>query len=445
MPEPLLRIISESLVAIGIVVFAVAFWKWRRNRLLREKEELAARVAERTQELFDQKARAEDANRLKSQFLANISHEIRTPISGVLGTLELTLMTELTREQREYLELSRSSAESLLALLDDLLDFSKVETEKIEIDHVEFSLQHCLQGATNTMTARAEEKRIQIRTLIAPDFPDRLMGDPDRLRQVLLKILDNAVKFSTAGEVVLTVSLDPQANQVEDAHGRSLSLLFSVEDRGPGIPRHKREAIFQFQPFQQLDGSTTRKYGAAGMGLAMCGRLVRLMGGRIWLDTDVKAGSRFCFTVRVGLPSALLKKSQTGPVEKDWMKRLRVLVAEDNRVNQVVTSRILAKHGVQTLVANNGRKALEMLQLETVDLVLMDVQMPEMDGLEATRRIREMEKKTGAHLPILAMTAEAMQGDRDKCLAAGMDGYLAKPVQSKQLYDAIENLLAPRT
>jgi len=218
-----------------------------------------------------------------------------------------------------------------------------------------------------------------------------------------------------------------------------------VEDHGPGIPRHKRDAIFQFQPFQQLDGSATRKYGATGMGLAMCGRFVRLMGGRIWLDTDVKAGSRFCFTVRVGLPSTLLKKSQTDPVEKDWMKRLRVLVAEDNRVNQVVTSRILAKQGIQALVANNGRKALEIIQLETVDLVLMDVQMPEMDGLEATRRIRELEKKTGAHLPILAMTAEAMQGDRDKCLAAGMDGYLAKPVQSKQLYDAIESLLAPRT
>jgi CheY-like chemotaxis protein len=195
-----------------------------------------------------------------------------------------------------------------------------------------------------------------------------------------------------------------------------------------------------------MDGSTTRKYGATGMGLAMCGRLVRLMDGRIWLDSNVKTGSRFCFTVRVGVPenSAPERPLPSDAERRDWIKGKRVLVAEDNRVNQMVASRLLEKYGFQALGAHSGRAALEMLQFERVDLVLMDVQMPDIDGLEATRRIREMEKKTGAHLPILAMTANAMQGDRDKCLSAGMDGYLAKPVQGDQLYQAIESLLAPK-
>ncbi len=434
----------SALAILGLIGLALALGKWRRHRSAKKHEELAALVALHTKELSEQKARAEDANRLKSQFLTNISHEIRTPLSGILGTLELALMTGLTREQREYLELSKSSAESLLALLDDLLDFSKVETERIEINRTEFSLQHCLRGVTSTMTQRAEEKKILLRTSIAPDVPDRLMGDPDRLRQVLLPILDNAVKFSSGGEVVVTVARDTQPATRGNQPDGSLYLLFSVQDNGPGVPRHKRDRMFE--PFQQMDGSTTRKYGAAGLGLGTSGRLVRLMDGRIWLDSNVKAGSRFCFTVRVGLPegSAPERPVQSEVERRHWCKGKRVLVAEDNRVNQVVTSRLLEKYGFQTLAAHSGRAALEMLQWEPVDLVLMDVQMPDIDGLEATRRIRELEKKTGAHLPILAMTANAMQGDRDKCLSAGMDGYLAKPVQSDQLYQAIESLLAPK-
>jgi signal transduction histidine kinase len=441
MPGPLIETIA-AVSAVLIAVFVALVIRSRRRNSAREQEELAALVAERTQELAQQKARAEDANRIKSQFLANISHEIRSPMSGILGTLELALMTELTREQREYLELSKTSAESLLALLDDLFDFSKLEAERIDIDHIEFSLQHCLRGATSTVAARAEEKKIQLRIHIAPDVPDRLMGDPDRLRQVLLKILDNAVKFSSGGDVLINVARESQPGTPPDNSHGSLHLLFTLEDNGPGVPREKRNLIFE--PMRQLDGSTTRKYGGSGLGLAMCGKLVRLMDGRIWLDSNVKAGSRFCFTVRVGVPenNAPSKPPAAGPARKERVTGLRVLVAEDNRVNQVVTSRLLEKHGFQTLAAYSGRAALELLQWERVDLVLMDVQMPEIDGLEATRRIREMEKKTGAHLPILAMTAGALQGDRDKCLSAGMDGYLTKPVQSNQLFQAIDSLLA---
>lgn len=425
-------------LALALIAGAAVLWRFRRRHSSAESARLALMVSQRTHELVQIKNRAEEANRLKSQFLTNISHEIRGPLSGVLGTLELTLMTELTPEQRGYLELSKRSAESLLVLLDNLVDFSKIEAERIEIEHVAFSLQHCLRGAANTMLPRLDEKKMELKTHVAVDVPDRLVGDPDRLRQVLLKILDNAVTFASGGDVLLSVTVD-QTSRGPDKD-RSLLLLFSVQDRGPGVSPEKRDLLFQAFRF---DGSTTRKYAGTGLGLAMCGTLVRLMDGRIWLDTNVKSGSRFCFTVRVGVAddseAIPLPKPAAAPLE--WTKGLRVLIAEDNRLNQVVTSRLLEKQGFETLIAPNGRKALEMLQWETVDLVLMDVQMPELDGLEATRRIRELEKKTGAHLPILAMTANAMQGDREDCLKAGMDGYLAKPVQSNQLYQAIEGLL----
>jgi signal transduction histidine kinase/ActR/RegA family two-component response regulator len=440
----------EALGGLLIAFLAYKSWTWRRVRLEDHGRELTDAVERRTRELAVEKERAEAANRLTSQFLENISHEIRTPMNGVLGTLELALTTELTREQREYMELSRSSAEALLALLDDILDFSKIEAEKLQSHPVAFSLGSCLRGVIGAVTRRAAEKGLDLRTEIARNVPDNLYGDPDHLRPVLLKIVENAIKFSSSGSIVVGVKLDDQRPEHSPASGESLALLFSVQDRGIGISKHKQGQIFE--PFQQVDGSVTRKYGGTGLGLAICGRLVRLMHGRIWLDSEDGKGSKFFFTARFGVPQrAEITAPAPPPVPKkapvraprNTRDQVSVLLAEDNRINQIVTARLLQKRGFRTILAKNGREAFEMLEREPVDLVLMDVQMPEMDGFEATRRIREQEKKTGAHLPIVAMTAHALDGDREKCLDAGMDAYLAKPVQSAQLYKMIEEMLAP--
>jgi signal transduction histidine kinase/ActR/RegA family two-component response regulator len=441
----------ELVIAAVIGLLARKSWTWRQVRLEQHGKQLVDAVEQRTRELAAEKERAEAANRLKSQFLANISHEIRTPMNGVLGTLELALMTELTREQREYMELSKSSAEALMALLDDILDFSKIETEKLEINPVAFSLGQCVRGVATALARRAAEKGLDLRTEIAKDVPDRLYGDPDHLRPVLLKIIENAIKFSVAGSILVSVKLDDQTPDFGPATGERLSLLFSVQDQGIGIPTNQQHLIFE--PFQQADGSATRKYGGTGLGLAICGRLVRMMHGRIWLDSEDGRGSKFYFTARFGLAqqtAAILPvaapaapKKNPVPAQKSAGHQLSVLLAEDNRVNQIVTVRLLEKRGFRTLLAKNGREAFQMLEREPVDLVLMDVQMPEMDGFETTRRIREREKKTGAHLPIVAMTAHALDGDREKCLEAGMDAYLAKPVQSGELYKMIAEMLAP--
>jgi len=429
---------------VGLTI-GLGVWGFRQrnaNRSSSKPEVLASAVAERTQQLALEKQRAEEANRLKSQFLAHVSHEIRTPMNSVLGTLELALMTELTREQREYLEISKTSAESLLALIEDILDFSRIEAEKLEIDQVEFSLEQCVRGAASTMVSRSEHKGFDLRIEIAENVPDRLLGDPDRLRQVLLKVIEHALKSSTGGRAFVRVSLDTTKGGDEDAVAGSVRVLFSVVDN-VGIPSYKRDTVFE--PFQQGDGAASRKYGGTGLGLTICGRLVRLMGGHIWVDSKAGQGSKFYFTARFKMPEG---DAATAPVPNaaaapaDSLKGMRVLLAEDNRVNQVVTSRLLEKHGLLVLVANNGREAVEILQRESVDLILMDVQMPEMDGFEATRRIREQEKQTGKHVPVLAMTAHSTRGYREKCLGAGMDGYLAKPVQSSHLYEAINGLLA---
>ena len=437
----------EVLGGLAIAILAWKSWAWRKGRIGNRAKQLAAAVEDRTRELTAEKARADAANRLKSQFLANISHEIRTPMNGVLGTLELALMTELTTEQRDYLELSRSSAESLLALLDDILDFSKIEAERLEISRVDFSLGNCLRGVVSAMAPQAETKGLELWTDVASDVPDWINGDPDRLRQVLLKMVENAIKFSSAGKILVGVRLDVEAGDPDVAATLPLSLLFSVQDSGAGIAKDKQLSVFE--AFRQADGSATRKYGGTGLGLAICGRLVRLMDGRIWVDSEEGQGSKFYFTARFGRAGSALPPQVTrnGAVtRKDSIgskTRACILLVEDNRLNQLVALRLLEKRGFRTLVAGNGLEAIQMLQWEKVDLVLMDVQMPEMDGFEATRRIREQEKKTGAHLPILAMTAHALDGDREKCLSAGMDGYLAKPVQSAQLYKAIEDLLVP--
>jgi len=401
------------------------------------QEHLEERIHQRTEELERAMHGALNASQAKSEFLANMSHELRTPMNGLLGMLDLALDGGgVQGEQKDQLETAQRCAYSLLALLNDILDLSKIEAGKMLLEKIPFEPRAVVEDCVKSQASKAIQKKIDLRFEARPGTWPVLMGDPLRVRQIVANLLSNAIKFTDQGRVVVKLDVSPPV-------GDRVNVVVHVTDTGPGIPHDKLASIFE--KFTQADGSITRKYGGTGLGLAITRRLVEMQGGDVRVDSQLGHGSVFCVTLSLEIAPAsaanLTPSNRDAPVAASPApSSARLLLVEDNLVNQKVVLAILRKKGYRIDVANDGREALEKLEASHYDLVLMDVQMPVLDGLEATRLIRR--EARWDRLPIIAMTAHAMNGDRERCLQSGMTGYISKPVQPAHLIETVERQLA---
>lgn len=403
------------------------------------REELLARIGLHVKlkhtidELVIARKNAMEVAEARSLFLANMSHEIRTPMNGIIGMVDILKKTKLAEDQRDYLAIIESSGDSLLSIINDLLDYSKLEAGKLELENIPFMLSHELNNVFRMLDVLARKKDITLSLEIDEMTPDFLTGDPVRLKQIIINLVNNAIKFTHVGGV--TIKVDPQRLKGK----KSIILQFEITDTGIGISEDGKKALFQ--SFSQADKSTTRKFGGTGLGLVICKNLVEMMGGEIGVESVLGKGSTFWFTavfdiIAEDVYQLAVQDETTDHLKKtEFNKRLKILLAEDNKINQKVASAILSKMGHVVDIANNGKEAVDLYRGSNYDIIFMDIQMPEMDGMEATLKIREFEEAENKvkKIPIIALTANAMEKDREKYLGAGMDDYISKPFKSEEL------------